>query len=613
MPPAGSEVDIVVVGGGHAGIEAALAASRMGARCVLVTLRLDRIGAMSCNPSIGGLAKGQIVREIDALGGQMAKSIDACGIQFRVLNTGKGPAVRALRAQADSDLYRRFQLRVCRKQPGLTLVEGKVTAVEVKRDRVVAVRLADGTRIPARAGIITAGTFLRGLMHRGFEQIRGGRVGEQPSDELSDCLQALGLERGRLKTGTPPRLNARTIRYEGLAVQPGDEPPPAFSHFTEKITRRQTPCYITYTTEKTHDVIRKNLDRSPLYSGVIEGIGPRYCPSIEDKVVKFPDRPRHQVYLEPEGRRSLRVYPNGISTSLPVDVQVQIVRSIPGLEHAEILQWGYAVEYDFFPPIQIRPTFETKTIRGLYLAGQVCGTSGYEEAAGQGLLAGINAVLALRGEEPFVLDRGEAYLGVLVDDLCVLSPTEPYRMFTSSAEYRLLLRHDNADLRLMARGAALGLIPPEAAEKVESKRRQVAWGLEVLKSRWIDGNNALSMLRRPEVTLKDLQEHVPELEGLNPEVLQEIEIEGKYSGYIERQKREVERMRRWEKKRLPLDFDYHAVRTMRREAREKLSRVRPISIAQARRVAGVRPADIACLLVHLKSRGLIREDEKEGS
>jgi tRNA uridine 5-carboxymethylaminomethyl modification enzyme len=608
---AGRDTTVVVVGGGHAGIEAALAAARLGFRCVLVTLRTDAIGALSCNPSIGGLAKGQIVREIDALGGQMARAIDACGIQFRFLNTGKGPAVRALRAQADAALYRRYMRRVIERQDGLRLVAGCAVQVLARNGAVCGVRLADGSEIPARAVIVTAGTFLRGLMHRGFDQTPGGRVGEAPSNELSDSLVALGLARGRLKTGTPPRLDGRTIRWEGLTEQPGDDPPCPFSHFTPGLNRRQTPCHLTYTGERTHEIIRANLDRSPLYQGVITGVGPRYCPSIEDKVVRFPGRARHHVYLEPEGRRTHRVYPNGISTSLPEDVQLAIVRSIPGLEEARVCEWAYAVEYDFFPPIQIRPTFETKAVAGLYLAGQICGTSGYEEAAGQGLLAGINAVRALRGEEPFILDRGEAYLGVLADDLCVLSPAEPYRMFTSSAEFRLLLRHDNADLRLMARGAALGLVPGAAAAAVEQKRRAIQAAIGALSGTWRDGRSALSLLRRPESTLATVEGLVPELGSLDPAVREAVEIEGKYSGYIERQKRDVDRMRRWEKKRLPPDFDYAALRSMRREAREKLTAVRPVSVAQARRIAGVRPADVAVLLVHLKAAGLDTRKEKD--
>ncbi len=600
--------DIVVIGGGHAGIEAAVAAARMGMECALVTLDAGRIGAMSCNPSIGGLAKGQIVREIDALGGVMGRAADACGIQFRMLNTAKGPAVQALRAQEDSALYCAYMRRLVRRQGRLTLVTGCATDVIAAADGARGVRLRDGSEIPARAVIVTAGTFLRGLMHTGSVTTPGGRVGEEPAGELSESLARLGLARGRLKTGTPARLDGRSIDYARLEAQHGDEPPRPFSHATARLTRRQVPCHITYTNEKTHDVIRRNLDRSPLYGGAITGIGPRYCPSIEDKVVKFAGRDRHQIYLEPEGRRTHRVYPNGISTSLPCDVQEEIIASIAGLERAKIEQWGYAIEYDFFPPIQILPTFRAKAVEGLYLAGQVCGTSGYEEAAGQGLLAGINAVLRLRGAEPFILGRDEAYLGVLADDLCVLSPAEPYRMFTSSAEFRLLLRHDNADLRLVRRGAALGLQPREAEERVEAKRRAVEETLEALANTHRGGKNLLSVLRRPDVALRSLCGEVPALAGLAADIAEEVEIEGKYAGYIERQRKDVERLGRWERKRLPPDFDYASVAGMRREAREKLAKVKPYAIGQARRIAGVRPADIAVLLVALKAGGRYTED-----
>ncbi len=593
--------DVVVIGAGHAGIEAALAAARMGMQCALVTLKKETIAAMSCNPSIGGLAKGQMVREIDALGGEMGKAIDATGIQFRMLNTGKGPAVRALRAQADADEYRRYMRTVLEAQPQLTLVYDSAEMVVCKNNRVAAVITGDGSEIKTRAVIVTAGTFLHGLMHIGNERVEGGRVGEAPSNSLSDSLVSLGLERGRLKTGTPARLHKDSINYEGLTPQHGDEPPRPFSYFTTDFAPRQVPCHLTHTTEETHDVIRKNLDRSPLYGGVITGIGPRYCPSIEDKVVKFPDRTQHHIYLEPEGLSTERVYPNGISTSLPKDVQEKIVHSVPGLENAEILQWAYAIEYDFFPPVQIRPTFETKAVEGLYLAGQICGTSGYEEAAGQGMLAGINAVVKLRSEAPFLLERGEAYLGVLADDLCVLSPEEPYRMFTSSAEYRLLLRHDNADTRLMHKGVELGLVPREAGEKAQAKQAAVTGALTMLEETYSDGKLLLSLLRRPGTTVADLFERAPQLRTLPSDVLEGVEIEAKYGGYIKRQRNEVEKMRRWETKRLSQDFDYMSLAPMRREAREKLNKVKPVSIAQARRIAGVRPADIAILMIHLKS------------
>lgn len=600
-PKVVSMYDVVVIGAGHAGIEAALAVARLGCRCVLVTLRRDTVARMSCNPSIGGLAKGQIVREIDALGGEMGRAIDATGIQFRFLNTGKGPAVRALRAQADAEAYSRYMDSVLEGQENLTLCIGSVQSIQTRKDRFTSVMLKDGSQIQARAAIVTAGTFLNGLIHIGFEQSQGGRVSEPPSRALSDSLAGLGLTRGRLKTGTPARLDRDSIRYEGLQVQPGDMPPSPFSHFTRDFDPPHVPCHITHTTEATHDIIRENLDRSPLYSGIIEGIGPRYCPSIEDKVVKFPDRTSHHIYLEPEGVHTNRVYPNGISTSLPKDVQEKIIHSIPGLEAARILQWAYAIEYDFFPPIQIQPSFETKAVEGLYLAGQICGTSGYEEAAGQGLLAGINAVRKIRGQAPFVLDRGQAYLGVLVDDLCILSPEEPYRMFTSSAEYRLLLRHDNADVRLMPLGVSLGLLPESAGEAIKKKAAQMGKAMERLADSWSNGKTLLSLLRRQNMTIKNLCEQAPWLAELSDPVLSAIEIEGKYGGYIERQLAEVERMRRWEKKKLPPDFDYAALTAMRREAREKLARVKPVSVAQARRIAGVRPADIAVLMVHLKS------------
>ena len=603
--------DIVVIGGGHAGIEAAVAAARMGAACVLVTLNDRRIGAMACNPSIGGLAKGQIVREIDALGGVMGRAADACGIQFRMLNTGKGPAVQALRAQVDSALYSAYMRRLVLRQERLALVRGCAVDVLAAAGRARGVRLSDGSLIAARAVVVTAGTYLRGMMHTGGDRTPGGTIGEASAVELSDSLARLGLERGRLKTDTPARLDGRTIDFARLAAQHGDEPPRPFSHGTARLARRQVPCRVTYTNARTHAIVRRNLGRSPVYGGALTAPGPRYCPSLEDKVVKFPDRDRHQVYLEPEGRRTHRVYPNGISTSLPRDAQAEIMASIPGLERAAIEQWGYAVEYDFFPPIQIRPTFETKAVEGLYLAGQVCGTSGYEEAAGQGLLAGINAVLKVRGAEPFVLGRDEAYLGVLADDLCVLSPAEPYRMFTSSAEFRLLLRHDNADLRLLDRGAALGLQPREAAERVAGKRRAVAEALQTLANTRREGNNLLSILRRPEVGLRSLCGEAPALAELAPEVFEEVEIEGKYGGYIERQRKDVERLARWERKRLPPDFDYAAVPGLRREAREKLAKVKPYSVGQARRIAGVRPADVAALLVALKTKGRGAEEETQ--
>jgi tRNA uridine 5-carboxymethylaminomethyl modification enzyme len=601
---------VIVVGGGHAGIEAALAAARMGVRTALVTLDPGAIGRMSCNPAIGGLGKGQMVREIDALGGEMARATDASGIQFRMLNTRKGPAVRAPRAQCDKHLYQDYMGRVCRAAANLSVITGKIDELSVEpcsEDgatwRVLGVRLAAGGELRARAVVLTNGTFLRGLMHCGAEQAQGGRVGEQAAYGLSPHLESLGFERGRLKTGTPPRVEASTVDWSRTTPQPGDDPPVPFSHFTERVPLAQVPCHIAYTNEATHAAIRDNLHRSPMYSGVIVGIGPRYCPSIEDKVVRFGDKERHQVFLEPEGLSTSWIYLNGISTSLPRDVQDRIVASIPALERARVLQYGYAVEYDFFPPTQIRATFETKLVQGLYFAGQICGTSGYEEAAGQGFLAGANAVLKLRGGEPLVLDRSQAYLGVLADDLVVECPREPYRMFTSRAEYRLLLRTDNADLRLMPIGHRLGLIPDAVLARAEKKRRTVEETITALASRRHEGKDLLRLLRQPERTFGEVARLDPELAAreFTAGEVEGIEVEARYAAYIERQEAQVEKFRRLEGRLIPDGFDYGTVKGIRAESREKLAKVRPRSLGQASRIAGVTPADLSVIVLHLEA------------
>lgn len=607
----GPSFDVVVVGGGHAGIEAALAAARMGKQAALVTLDPQAIGRMSCNPAIGGLGKGQMVREVDALGGEMARATDESGIQFRMLNTRKGPAVQAPRAQCDKHRYQDRMSRLCRATPGLTVIEGKAEELIVEPIssmaspavyRLLGLRLADHSEVAARAVILTNGTFLRGLMHCGGEQTRGGRVGEDAAYGLSPFLERLGFERGRLKTGTPPRVEATSIDWSEAAPQPGDDPPRPFSYFTQRIPLRQVPCHTAYTNEVTHAAIRDNLHRSPMYSGVIEGIGPRYCPSIEDKVVRFADKERHQVFLEPEGLDTTWVYLNGISTSLPRDVQDRIVASIPALRQARILQYGYAVEYDFFPPTQIRATFETKLVDGLYFAGQICGTSGYEEAAGQGLLAGINAVLKLDDRDALVLDRSQAYLGVLVDDLVVECPREPYRMFTSRAEYRLLLRNDNADQRLMEIGHRLGLISDDARRCLERKKSSIAAALSYLGTHRHEGKDLLRLLRQPEHGYRDVERMDPGLQALAlvDDEAEAVEIEAKYAFYVERQNQQVEKWKRMECRLIPDDFDYALLKGIRAESREKLARVRPRSLGQASRISGVTPADLNVLLLHLE-------------
>jgi tRNA uridine 5-carboxymethylaminomethyl modification enzyme len=609
--------DVIVVGAGHAGCEAALAVARMGCRALLLTLNLDAVAQMSCNPAIGGLAKGHLVREIDALGGEMARNIDATGIQFRVLNTKKGPAVRASRAQADRDLYRARMKQVVEAQVRLDLKQGQVDRLLVDGGRVTGVETRDGLRFEAPTVVLTTGTFMRGLIHVGLVNYPGGRAGEPPSEGLSDHLRDLGFDVGRLKTGTPPRLAANTIDFSVLEAQPGDEPPQPFSADTVSIDLPQVPCHITYTNERTHEVIRGGLDRSPLYSGVIEGVGPRYCPSIEDKVVRFPEKDQHQIFLEPEGLASGEVYPNGVSTSLPVDVQLAYLRTMKGLEKVEIMRPGYAIEYDYVDPIQLHPTLETKALRGLYHAGQINGTSGYEEAAGQGLMAGINAALQVCGREPVVIGRDQGYLGVLIDDLVNLGAKEPYRMFTSRAEYRLLLREDNADQRLSPLGRQVGLLTDERWVRFNAKLAALESGRERLRAMRISpGNQAAierlglldlkngasleELLRRPEIGLGDLDFLDPELQELSGEVRNELETEVKYAGYIRRQYEQVERFRRLESLPIPSDFDYDAIGGLSAEVCEKLKKIAPRTLGQAGRIPGVTPAAIAILSVILK-------------
>ncbi len=616
--------DVVVVGAGHAGCEAALATARMGLSTLLLTTNLDTVAQMSCNPAIGGLAKGQLVREIDALGGEMARCIDATGIQFRLLNRRKGPAVRSSRAQADRVLYHQYMKRVLEAQENLDLKQGLVERVVVEGGRACGVETSHGMIFRGRAVIVTTGTFLRGLMHVGLTRQEGGRAGDVAAKGLSECLESLGIRLGRLKTGTPPRLDGATIDYEGLEPQYGDENPRPFSFSTPRIDREQVPCHITYTNPETHEIIRSGLDRSPLYSGVIEGVGARYCPSVEDKVVRFPEKERHQVFLEPEGLGTREVYPNGVPTSLPLDVQVRFLRTIQGLERVEIVRPGYAIEYDFAFPTQLKPSLEVKRVPALFFAGQINGTSGYEEAAAQGIMAGINAAALLRGEPPLVLDRSEAYIGVLIDDLVSNGTEEPYRMFTSRAEYRLLLREDNADLRLFEKGYGRGLLPRDRYEACLEKRRQIEALLEMLSGRRLNPDpatrrlfeemglepirqpmNLKQLLRRPRTRIEDLARFGIPVDRFRPEVWEEVEIQVKYEAYIQREMEDVERFRRLEHVPLPEDIDFRALAGLSREVQEKLEAVRPVSLGQASRISGVTPAAITTLMIHLKKRGVL--------
>lgn len=614
-----AKYDIIVVGAGHAGCEAALAAARLGFSTCLFTMNLDTIAQMSCNPAIGGLAKGHLVREIDALGGEMAKVTDRAGIQFRMLNMSKGPAVWSLRAQADRVLYRLFMRQVLESQRNLDIKQASIEKIIIEDDRVKGVLTSLGTFCHAKAIIVTTGTFLKGLIHIGFENFPAGRAGEFPSVSLSDSLIELGLKLGRLKTGTPPRLDAKTIDFSKTEPQWGDDPPQPFSYSTEKITNPQLPCYMTYTNAETHKIILSSLDRSPLYCGRIKGIGPRYCPSIEDKVVRFSHRERHQVFLEPEGLETQEYYANGISTSLPYDVQVMLVRTIPGLEEAEIMRPGYAIEYDFVYPTQIKHSLETKSIGGLFLAGQINGTSGYEEAAAQGLMAGINASLKLQERDPFILGRHEAYIGVLIDDLVTKGTNEPYRMFTSRAEYRLLLRHDNADLRLMDKGYEIGLLDKEVHQKFQEKKRLIDEELYRIKKTRIrfeskDNSESLEqLLKRPEITYKFIEEISPSDKFLTEEIKKQVEIQVKYDGYISRQIEMAEKLKRVEEKRIPEDFNYGIVNGLSKEIQGKLQEIRPANLGQASRIPGITPAAVSLLLVTIEKLKRERGQKRVGS
>ncbi|MGE7606472.1 tRNA uridine-5-carboxymethylaminomethyl(34) synthesis enzyme MnmG [Peribacillus frigoritolerans] len=617
--------DVIVIGAGHAGSEAGLAAARVGAKTLMVTINLDMVAFMPCNPSVGGPAKGIVVREIDALGGEMGRNIDKTHIQMRMLNTAKGPAVRALRAQADKFLYQQEMKKTIEDQENLTLIQGMVEELIVENGVCTGVITKTGAVYRAKTVVITTGTYLRGEIILGELKYSSGPNNQQPSIRLSEHLEQLGFDLVRFKTGTPPRVNSSSIDYSKTEIQPGDEVPRAFSYETTKFITDQLPCWLTYTNEGTHQLIDENLHRSPMYSGMIKGTGPRYCPSIEDKVVRFNDKPRHQIFLEPEGRNTKEVYVQGLSTSLPEDVQVKILQTIPGLEKAEMMRAGYAIEYDAIVPTQLWPTLETKKIKNLYTAGQINGTSGYEEAAGQGLMAGINAGLNAMGKEELILSRSDAYIGVLIDDLVTKGTNEPYRLLTSRAEYRLLLRHDNADLRLTEMGFNIGMIKEERYKRFLMKKEAVEMEKERLKSNFIkptkevqevitasggselkDGIRASDLLKRPEMDYSHIQKLAPSDVDLSEEVTEQVEIQIKYEGYIEKSLQQVDRLKKMENKKIPENIDYDAISGLATEARQKLKQVHPLSVAQASRISGVNPADVSILLVYLEQGKIAR-------
>jgi len=615
LPP----YDVIIIGAGHAGCEAALACARLGHPTLLLTINIDGIARMSCNPAIGGLAKGHLVKEIDALGGEMAKNTDETGIQFRQLNTKKGPAVHSSRAQGDLQLYHLRMKKILERQKNLFLKQAIAEEILVDRGNAVGVETNAGEKFMARAVIVTTGTFLQGVVHIGLKNFAAGRLGDLPSMNLSACLKRIGFSLGRLKTGTCARLDGKTINFKAIKEQWGDDPPKPFSFSNKSVFLKQVPCYITYTNPKTHQIIRSGLDRSPLYCGVIKGIGPRYCPSIEDKVVRFADKDQHQIFLEPMGLDTLEIYPNGLSTSLPMDIQSQMLRSIEGLEKVEIIRPGYAIEYDYADPIQLKPSLETKIIDNLFFAGQINGTSGYEEAAAQGLMAGINASLKIRKRDPLILGREEAYIGVLIDDLVTKGTKEPYRMFTSRAEYRLLLREDNADLRLKEKGRSLGLLTDRDYYGFINKKNNIRRELErigqiiihpttaindrlrEIKSASIKNPNSLAdLLRRPEISYKDLIMFDQTCALTETETAEQVEIQVKYAGYIQRQEEQVAKLLKLEGMPIPQDLDFSSISGLTAEVKEKLKRVRPLSLGQASRISGVTPAAISILMIHLK-------------